>query len=83
MPPKKKTTPKKPAAAKKPAGKKQIKELSQEDHLTILADDIARFNKGEVMKTKVYDETSVLVILLKDGRKFKVNFNRDDPRPVL
>ena len=73
MPPKKKT--------KKPTGRKLIKELSQEDHMTILAEDVARFNKGELDQMKLYDD--VLVILLKDGRKFKVNFNRDDPRPVL
>ena len=76
--PRKKT---KPTAAEKTAAKKNIKELSQQDHMTILSEDIARFNKGEVDQTKLYGD--VLVILLKDGRKFKVNFNRDDPRPIL
>jgi len=67
----------KPAARKPgtvPAG-------DQRDKLQILAEDIALFNGGEVGETKVRGD--VLVILLTDGRKFKVRFKGDDPAPVL
>ncbi len=62
--------------------KKLIKELEQQELVTVLSEDIARFHKGEVSQTAIRDG-HILVIILKDGRKYKVNFDKDDPRPVL
>jgi hypothetical protein len=51
------------------------------EHLKLIAEDIARFNNSKVWKTRVAGD--MLIIILTDGRKFKINFNRDDPVPTL
>jgi len=54
---------------------KSVQESQPGDQLQILAEEVASKHGGEVAEMKVRD--GVLVVLLTDGRKFKVDLQSD------